>query len=54
MARRYLGFAEALEALLGRRVDVLSDGFIENPYLRRAVDDSRRLLYDESAAQASV
>jgi hypothetical protein len=54
LARRYLGFVESLEPLLGRRVDLLSDGPIENPYLRRAVDDSRRLLYDESAAQASA
>lgn len=54
LAMRYFGFVEALEALLGRPVDVLSDGPIENPYLRRAVDASRRTLHDESAAQASV
>jgi predicted nucleotidyltransferase len=52
LARRYLGFIEALEALLGRHVDVLSDGPIENPYLRKAIDASRRTLYDQSAAQA--
>lgn len=52
LARRFFGFIEALEALLGRRVDVLSDGPIDNPYLRRAVDASRRTLHDESVAQA--
>lgn len=52
LARRYLGFIDAMEALLGRHVDVLSDGPIENPYLRQAVNASRRTLHDEPAAQA--
>ena len=51
LARRYLGFIEALEALLGRRVDVLPDGPIENPYLRQAVNASRCTLHDEPVAQ---
>ena len=54
LAARYLEFIDALERLLGRPVDVLSDGPIENPYLRQAVDATRRTLHDESAAQASV
>ncbi len=52
LARRYLGFAEALETLLGRHVDLLLDGPIENPYLRRSVNATRRVLHDEPAAQA--
>lgn len=52
LARRYLGFIDALEALLGRSVDVLSDGPIENPYLRHAVNASRRTLHDEPVAHA--
>ncbi len=51
LARRYLGFIGALEALLGRSVDVMPDEPIENPYFRRAVDASRRTLYDEPLAQ---
>ncbi|MDE2564203.1 MAG: nucleotidyltransferase domain-containing protein [Burkholderiales bacterium] len=54
LPRRYLGFIDALEALLGRHVDVLADGPIENPYLRQAVDASRRVLHDEPAAEASA
>ncbi len=54
LARRYLGFIEALEALLGRPVDVLSDDPIENPYFRRAVDASRRTLYDRPLALTSA
>ncbi|MCC7100607.1 MAG: nucleotidyltransferase domain-containing protein [Rubrivivax sp.] len=52
LASRYLGFIDALEALLRRHVDVLGDGPIENPYLRHAVNASRRVLHDEPLAQA--
>jgi hypothetical protein len=54
LARRYLGFIDALEALLGRHVDVLGDGPIENPYLRHAVNVSRRVLHDEAPAQTAA
>jgi predicted nucleotidyltransferase len=54
IARRYLAFCEALENLLGRPVDVMTDQPILNPYLRRAVDASRRELYDRTAEQASA
>jgi hypothetical protein len=53
LARRYIALAEALEALLGRPVDLMTEHPIENPYLRRAVDASRRRIYVEQAAQAS-
>ncbi|HEX6005614.1 MAG TPA: nucleotidyltransferase domain-containing protein [Burkholderiales bacterium] len=51
LARHYLEFIDQMESLLGRHVDLLGDGPIENPYLRRAVDASRRVLYDESITQ---
>lgn len=54
LARRYLAFTEALEQLLGRPVDVMTDHAIENPYLRRAVEATRQRLYDDAAAQAPV
>jgi predicted nucleotidyltransferase len=53
IGRRFLEFADALEAMLGRRVDLLTDHPIRNPYLRRAVDASRRDLYVRSTAEAS-
>ena len=53
VADRYFGFADALEALLGRRVDLLTDQPIRNPYLRRAVDASRRDLYVRAPAEIS-
>ena len=54
MGRRFVGFSDALEALLERKVDLMTDRPIENPYLRAAVDASRKTVYDESASEAFV
>lgn len=53
LARRFLAFADALESLLGRHVDLMTDHPIENPYLRRSVQATRRPLYVEPTAEAS-
>ena len=45
-ADRYFGLAEALEALLGRDVDLVTDRSIRNPNFRRAVDVARQPLYE--------
>lgn len=47
LADRYLGLAEALEALFGRPVDLVTDGSIRNPYFRRGVNASRAPVYAE-------
>lgn len=52
VADRYFGLAEALETLLNHRVDLLTNRPIRNPYLRRAVDASRRDLYVRTPAEA--
>ena len=52
-AKRYLRFAEALEELLGRPVDLIFEESIRNPYFREEVEESRRSVYvapDETAA----
>ena len=54
MARRFLGFSDALEALLESRVDLMTDHVIANPYLRAAVDASRTVVYAETPAEALV
>ena len=53
-ADRYLGFAEALETLFGRRVDVITERSIRNPYFRKAVEASRQPIYDERDAPAAA
>jgi len=45
-ARRFCGFADELEALFGRPVDLLTESMIQNPYFRKDVDASRRLLLE--------
>lgn len=52
LARRFVTFSEALEALLGRPVDLMTDHPIENPYLRAAVSATRRLVYAQPTAEA--
>jgi uncharacterized protein len=44
-ADRYFDFLFALQTLFGRKVDLLSDRAIRNPYLRRSVDSERINLY---------
>ncbi len=53
-ADRYLGFAEALETLFGRPVDVITERAIRNPYFRQAVEASRQPIYDERDAPAAA
>jgi predicted nucleotidyltransferase len=47
---RYLNFADALEALFGRPVDVIIERSIRNPDFRRAVEATRQPLYDDRDA----
>jgi predicted nucleotidyltransferase len=54
MARRFLGFSDALEALLERKVDLMTDHAIANPYLRAAVNASRAVVYAETPSEALV
>ena len=54
LARRFVAFGDALEHILGRKVDLMTDHEIDNPYLRASVNATRTTLYDESAAETSV
>lgn len=53
-ADRYLRFAEALEQLFDRPVDVVTEESIRNPYFRREVERTRQLLYEQSSEETSV
>ena len=44
-ADTYFGLHEALEALFGRRVDLVISTAIRNPYFQQSVDQSRVLVF---------
>ena len=44
-ADRYMDFAEALENLFGRKVDLVTARSLRNPLFIRAVESERKILY---------
>jgi predicted nucleotidyltransferase len=52
--RLFVDFADALEALFGRHVDLIMPQSIRNPYFRQAVDASRQLIYEARSEKAAV
>lgn len=50
----FLDFANALEALFGRHIDLIMPQSIRNPYFRQAIDASRQLVYEARDEKASV
>lgn len=54
VSHRFLGFADALEALFGRRVDLITESSIRNPYFRAEVDETRQPLYAATDREAAV
>jgi uncharacterized protein len=52
-AHRFLEFAEALETLFDRRVDLITYQGIKNPYFQEEIEETRKRVYvspDETAA----
>ena len=43
--KTYFGLLEGLTELYGRRIDLLTDGTIKNPFLRRSIEAQRRRVY---------
>ncbi len=54
VAVRFLGFADDLEALFGRHVDLLTNDSITNPCLKRSVDRSREMIYAVPDGEAAA
>lgn len=42
----YFGLLEDLEQLFRRPIDLVEQSAIRNPYFRRAVEETRQLLYE--------
>ena len=43
--RTYFGLKEALEGLMGRRVDLVEPGAVRNPYLKTSIEASRESVF---------
>jgi predicted nucleotidyltransferase len=48
-ADAFFGLLESLERLFGRRVDLLEPEPIANPYLKRSIEETRTVLYENAA-----
>ena len=44
-ADTYFGLVAGLERLLGRRVDLVEEGSVRNPYFRQEVEAHQEMLY---------
>ena len=44
-AEAWFGLAEALAALFGRHVDLVTEGSVRNPFLRAEIDRTRQPLH---------
>lgn len=44
-ADNFFDFQTSLESLLGRKIDLVCEDSIKNPYFRQEVDTKKRLLY---------
>jgi predicted nucleotidyltransferase len=53
-ADRVLAFADALERLLGLHVDLITEESVRNPYFRREIDATRRLVYEHPEQEAAA
>ena len=51
---RFFGFAEALEALFGRPVDLLTDQKFRNIILQKSVDANRKTLHERPNVEAAA
>ncbi len=49
-----IGLWDALEKLFGLKVDLLTDQPIKNPYLRKEVEKTKRLIYDRKGEKVFV
>ena len=53
-ANRYLDLAEALEALLGRDVDLVTKASIQSPYIRSRIDAQRENVFEDRDREAAA
>ena len=53
-ADRVLDFADPLERLFARPVDLVTEQSVRNPYFRRTLEASRQLIYERGDEEVAV
>lgn len=53
-ADNYFDFKFALEKILNRKVDLLENNAIKNPYLKQSIDSSKKLIYGQRDKNLAV
>ncbi|HZK08102.1 MAG TPA: nucleotidyltransferase domain-containing protein [Bacteroidales bacterium] len=51
---KLLSLWDAFERFFNRKVDLLTDASIKNPFLRKSIDSGKVLIYDGSGAEIFV
>jgi predicted nucleotidyltransferase len=51
---KLLSLWDNFEAFFHRKVDLLTDASIRNPYLRNSIDSTKKLIYDGEGAQVFI
>ncbi|WP_339813722.1 nucleotidyltransferase domain-containing protein [uncultured Imperialibacter sp.] len=49
-----MSFWDEIESFFGKKVDLLTDESIKNPYLRKSIEATKKLIYDGQRAEVSV
>ncbi|GHT43448.1 hypothetical protein FACS189438_0650 [Bacteroidia bacterium] len=49
-----IAFWDGLEALFDRRVDLLTEDSLHNPFLRKEIDETKKLFYDGQSKQVFI
>jgi len=49
-----IGFWDSMENYFNRRVDLLTQQSIKNPYLKQSIDSTKILLYDDSRKKVFI
>ena len=44
-ANNFFGFQDAMAGLLNRKIDIVDDSSIKNPYFRAEVNEKRKMIY---------
>ena len=52
LLKTYIDLADALEDLLGKPVDLITEGSLKNPYFRKQVLDERQTIYAKPQGKA--